>query len=239
MIVRTRALLLRKVALRESDLVVTLFTEQLGKVSALARSARRSKTRFGGSLEPFHVLVAELDTRKGGDLLELREARLEQPRIALTESLPRLHAAGRALAWVRKAAPERQPEPAAYRALSDFLDALDQLSDDGGVGSVLAITGLRLLSAFGWGLIFDHCVGCATARPPGKPAHVDPARGGVVCSACGAGGLLLEASLLTALAGVDSDSPIPSTPLREVDAEAVLRLVERTLTVHGNVSGLG
>ena len=57
----TLALLLRRTPYRDADLVLSLFTEQLGQVSALARAARKSQRRFGGSLEPFHTLHLELD----------------------------------------------------------------------------------------------------------------------------------------------------------------------------------
>ena len=56
----TKALVLRRTPYREADLVVTLFTAELGQVSALARAARKSQRRFGGSLEPFHTLEVEL-----------------------------------------------------------------------------------------------------------------------------------------------------------------------------------
>ena len=107
----TRALLLRRVSYGESDLVVTLFTESLGRISALARGARRSQKRFGGALEPMHTLVVRVDERAGAELLALREASLDKPRHQLVRDLDRMQAAGRALGWIRRAAPTRTPEP--------------------------------------------------------------------------------------------------------------------------------
>ena len=63
--VHTRAVLLRQVDTGESDRVVTLLTEELGKVSAIARGARKSRKRFGAALALFVLAEAELD----GDLL--------------------------------------------------------------------------------------------------------------------------------------------------------------------------
>ena len=70
----TEALVLRRTPYREADLVVTLFTAELGQVSALARAARKSQRRFGGSLEPFHTLQTELDEPSGAELMTLRTA---------------------------------------------------------------------------------------------------------------------------------------------------------------------
>ncbi len=57
---RTDAIVVRRVAYGEADLIVTLYTRELGKISALARSARRSRKRFGGGLELFNITSLEL-----------------------------------------------------------------------------------------------------------------------------------------------------------------------------------
>ena len=48
----SEAIVLRTYPLREADLLVTLFTRAEGKVRGVARSAKKSKRRFGGALEP-------------------------------------------------------------------------------------------------------------------------------------------------------------------------------------------
>ena len=107
----TRALVLKRVAYGESDLVVTLLTEELGRVSALARGARASQKRFGGSLEPMHTLRVRLDDRPRAELSVLRESSIDVPRTRLAIDLDKMQAAGRALGWVRRAAPPRSGGP--------------------------------------------------------------------------------------------------------------------------------
>lgn len=232
MITRTAALLLRKVEYRESDLLLTLFSESMGKLSALARSARRSRARFAGSLEPMHTLEVELAPSRSGDKLELRSARIEKPRLRLTADLTRMQAAAKALSWVREASAERVAEPDVYRALSTCLDALDGELPEASVAPTLALTGLTLLNAFGWGLEFKSCVRCGSPCPEGKAAYLSPAKGGIVCSACGGGDLLLDASLRAAL---DRAMDGELVSLSEAEGERVLRIVEQTLALHANV----
>ena len=55
----------------EADAVITLFTEQLGKVAAMARGARKSKRRFAAALEPMHTVQVTLDERPGAELFGL------------------------------------------------------------------------------------------------------------------------------------------------------------------------
>lgn len=219
---RTLALLLRKVEHGETDLVVSFFTEALGRVSALARGARRSTRRFGGALEPFHTLRVDLDEPTGADLFILREAVLDVPRVALTSSLDRMDAAGRGMGWVRAASPSRTAEPDVWRELTTLLDRLnDERSEDPRL--VLAERGLRLLGAFGWGLDLGRCVRCGKPCDKGRAAYVDPVRGGLVCRSCGSARLKLGGAARERLA---SSSLLPE------DADVALELIESTLKAH-------
>lgn len=219
---RTFALLLRRTELGETDLVLSLFTQALGRVSALARGARKSARRFGGALEPFHTLRIDFDEPSGGELFLLREAALEVPRVTLTSHLDRMDAAGRALAWVRGASPPRTAEPHVWREITTLLD---RLNTDERVDArlVLAEQGLRLLSAFGWGLDLERCVKCGKPCEKGRSAFVDPMRGGLVCRSCGSARMKLNGAARERLATLS---------LAPEDVETALDLVERTLKAH-------
>src|SRR5580704_5462556 len=67
----TEAIVLRTYPLREADLLVTLFTRVEGKVRGVARSAKKSKRRFGGALEPLTYVRAFYDVKEGQDLARL------------------------------------------------------------------------------------------------------------------------------------------------------------------------
>lgn len=224
------ALLLRRVEYGESDLVLTLLTDTSGRVSALARGARKSVKRFGGVLEPMHTLRIAYDDRSGAELITLREARLERARPFLVTSLERMQAAGQALNWVRKAAPPRTPEPEVWAAMEAFLDQLGNPDDTSSVRARLAATGLRLLSAFGWGIDFERCVSCGKAPLSGQAGAVDAARGGLVCRDCGGARRRLSGSerlgLQRAAAGGE---------LEDEYAVVALELVEIALKAHGGI----
>src|SRR5258706_16074030 len=67
----TDAIVLRAVTTGEADRVVTLMTRSLGKVAAVARSAQKSRARFGGALSAFVVGQATLRDRRGAELMLL------------------------------------------------------------------------------------------------------------------------------------------------------------------------
>jgi DNA repair protein RecO (recombination protein O) len=65
------AIVLRTYPLREADLLVTLFTRDEGKIRGVARSAKKSKRRFGGALEPLTRVRAYYDQKAGQELVRL------------------------------------------------------------------------------------------------------------------------------------------------------------------------
>jgi len=68
---QSEAIVLRTYPLREADLLVTLFTRAEGKIRGVARSAKRSKRRFGGALEPLTWVRAYYEDREGQELARL------------------------------------------------------------------------------------------------------------------------------------------------------------------------
>lgn len=230
----TRALLLKRVEYGDADLVLTLFTEKLGRVSALARSARRSQRRFGGSLEPLHTLEVRLEDRPRNELSLLREARIVRARPAIVSSLERMKVAGRALGWVRSAAPAHTPEPELWAVIEALLDELGEKTDAIEPDRALAAFGLGMLNALGWGLDFERCVRCGKPCPPDAPALVDPARGGLVCRSCGGARRRLDAPLRERLARAAASAD--PRALEPDDAATALALVEAVLEAHAGVS---
>jgi DNA repair protein RecO (recombination protein O) len=228
----TRALLVKRVEYGESDLVLTLFTERFGRVSVLARGARRSMRRYGGALEPMHTLEVSLEERPHGELLTLREAKIQELRLPLTGDLGRLQAAGHALGWLRRAAPARTPEPELWLAIVALLDRL-ATPGDLDPRAVLAASGLRLLATFGWALELDRCVRCGKVCPAGQAALLDPGRGGLVCRSCGGARLRIPGDRRERLLRVGAEGD--PKELGPGDADVALDVVEQVLRTHAGM----
>lgn len=227
---RTEALLVRSAAFGDADVMVTFFTEARGIVSAVARSARRSQRRFP-ALEPMHTLRVGLEERASSDVLSLAESAIVRPRLRILQSLEKLDAAGQALRWVRRAAPPHTPEPALWQEINALLDRLDDPDTASSPAASLAGTGLRLLSAIGWGLQLSRCIRCGRPCEVDAAGCLDPAQGGLVCRACGGARILLRgerrAKLLAATLGEDPR-------LSEDDARAAMEIVEAALVAHAS-----
>lgn len=225
-LIESEALVVRTVEFGESDVIATLVTEQAGKLSAIVRSARKGSRRLGGALEPVHTISVRLED-KGAELATLKEAHIVRLRSAVVENLEALEAAGVALRWARHLFPPRTVEPEGWRLLVELLDALD--SGGASPGRELARAGLAMLGAVGYALELERCVVCGRACPAGKAACVDPARGGLVCRACGGAGNVL---LPEAREAARSLARGASAEVTDKSAEAVLGLVDLAMAAH-------
>lgn len=178
----TEAVVLRGVPYRDADLVVTLYTRERGKVSALARAARKSQRRFGGGLALFNVGVAEL--REGrSELWTLASFRIERDFSGIARDLAATAHGSYGAELVRELTVAEQAD-------ADVLELLVQLyaelAGQGAAPSVLRAFELRLLDTIGLAPVLDRCVGCNAdgARLDEPGTVLDGPRGGVMCPAC-------------------------------------------------------
>jgi DNA repair protein RecO (recombination protein O) len=224
--IESEALVVRTVEVGEADVIATLVTEQVGKVSAIVRGARKGSRRVGGALEPVHTIAVLLEDR-GVELTTLKESRIVRTRAGVVSRLESLDAAGVALRWVRHLFPPRTPEPEGWRVLVGLLDELDR--PDSEPRRELARAGLALLSAVGYAIDLERCVVCGRPCPEAKAACVDPARGGLVCRACGGATAVLLPDTRAAARALASGA---SQGVTASQAESLLQIVDRGMAAH-------
>src|SRR5581483_2164901 len=123
---KTDAIVLRSLRFGEADRILHLYTADRGRVGAIAKGVRRTKSRFGARLEPLshvelvlHQGKGELQTITGVDLVASHRAAREDP-YRLAVGLIGLEAMLRLF-------PEQEANPRAFTAIARFLDALDGL----------------------------------------------------------------------------------------------------------------
>jgi DNA repair protein RecO (recombination protein O) len=180
---RSQAVVVRKVAYGEADLVVTLLCRDLGKLSALARGARRSRRRFGAALELFTVSSVQLRAHRG-ELWTLSAAETAISFVHLARDVGALAHASYGTELVRELSAPEQPDPAVFDLLIDLYRAL---SGRGARADVLRAFELALLDAIGLAPALEACAACGRSGASGaldRGALLDPARGGAVCASC-------------------------------------------------------
>jgi DNA repair protein RecO (recombination protein O) len=119
------AYVLGTMPLGEADLVVTLLSERWGRVRGVARSARRSRIRFGGSLAPMSRVRAIWTERREGELHRIESVDLHRS-FASMQSEPLVQAACALFAEIGMAAVrEEQEERATFRLYGAVLEAME------------------------------------------------------------------------------------------------------------------
>lgn len=181
----TSAILLRRIEFGDYDLIVTLFTREQGKTSAIAKSAKKSTKRFPGVLEPFSRLNVVLAKGRKKGMPVLQEASLEDPFFKIREDIVKTAYASYWSELIYLWMAEGEPQGPLYRLMLHVLAELNRGATPVEVLSILFQ--MRFLSLAGFRPNFDHCHACKTCLDQIRHASVvsDPSNGGIACPTCG------------------------------------------------------
>jgi DNA repair protein RecO (recombination protein O) len=172
---REHGIVLRTYKLGEADRIVVFVTRGHGKVRAVAKGVRKTKSRFGARLEPCSHVALQL--YEGRELDIVTQAESVDHFRAIRDDLDRLSGAQVMLEATDQVAQEREPDHALYQLL---LGALRSLAGGGGPLVVPAFL-LKLLAKEGVKPMVDGCASCGTEWPL---VAFDPVAGGLVCDGC-------------------------------------------------------
>lgn len=199
----TDALLLRATDYRDADRIVTFFSADLGKVSAIARGAKGSRRRFAGALEPYALIRLELELG-AGELATLKRAEIVRCFAEVLSDLGRMEVGGAALSLVREAHAPRVPDAALFVSAVQFLTLLDHAADP--LRAALLAFAMRTLALAGMAPRLAVCGRSDEPVPEGKPAYFDPGLGAVVSRRFGGGPFLLSGEVRARLISAQSET---------------------------------
>ena len=231
----TEAVVLRSIRFSEADCVLHLYTLERGRVGAIAKGVRKTRSRFGGRLEPLsHV---ELLLHEGrGDLYTVRGAELVRPHDRSRTDPYRLAAGHIGLEAVLRLFVEEEAQPPAFHALTRFLDLLDdieaELPAQPALEPLVLSFQLKLLWLSGYLPHLTSCASCGEAKPlVGFSAR----EGGAVCRDCSSGALpVSEAGFLGIRALLERPlAGARDTGLGEDALRQCLRVIESSYEEHG------
>ena len=120
----SEAIVLRTYPLREADLLVMLFTRLEGKVRGVARSAKKSRRRFGGALEPLTYVKASYEDRERQELTRLDSCEVLESPLATQVSYPRAVALAHVAELLDELLPDREANDAVFRLALSVLAGL-------------------------------------------------------------------------------------------------------------------
>lgn len=176
---RDQAIVIRTQKLGEADRIITLFSREHGRVRAVAKGVRRTKSKFGARLEPASFIDIQLYTGKTFDVVTQVEG-IENYGDAIAHDYQKWTIASSILeAAERFSANEGEPALQQFLLLQGALKALAHESHDPSL--ILDAYLLRSLSVAGYAPSMTNCSRC---DKPGPHRYFSLVGGGSVCSDC-------------------------------------------------------
>jgi DNA repair protein RecO (recombination protein O) len=190
------AVVLRRIAVGETDRILVLFTRERGKLSAIAKGARRPLSRLGGGTEPFSQATVQLAL--GQNLDVLTQCRVERSFPGLRRDMAKVGYGSYMLEMADAGLAERQPQPELWDLLVASLTLLEEATAPDLLTRAFEIAAMSVL---GYEPELAACVRCRQqVDAAGSAFH--PLRGGMLCPRCAgrsAGGVSLSAAGLAVM----------------------------------------
>ncbi len=179
---KSDAIVIRMIEFSETSLIVTLFTRNFGRISAIAKGARRPKGPFEGAIDLLSICQVEV-IRKPGDTLDLlTEAKLSRRFRAAQKSLDRLYCGYYVAEMLRRWTDDEDPHQDLYDSVVRTIDQIDGVGDPLMAVAHFEIRAMRLLGNAP-GTRFCVSCGCEVNRVNLRIPFCHEA-GGVLCHEC-------------------------------------------------------
>lgn len=173
---QSEALILRTYPFHEADLLITLFTRAEGKVRGVAKSAKRSKRRFGGALEPLTHVIAHWEDKEKQELARIDSCEIISSPLTQEVTYPRLVALSYVAEIIDQLLPDREPSDEIFRLT---LAVVRQVKPDS-IWMALTYFDLWIVRLIGLLPDLNECVVCG-ATLNGTRAWFHPLADGLLC----------------------------------------------------------
>jgi DNA repair protein RecO (recombination protein O) len=179
----TPAIVLRSWPYGESDKIISFFTENHGKLTGIAKGAKRSRKRFPNSLEPFSLVNLRFQDRPHGGLVFILSSDLMLGFKHLVTSLEKIAFASYLVEITDGLIAEREENHLVFQHLRD---GLSYLEENGTSLAFLAYFELKLLRLTGYQPVLNSCKRCGRDHADKLVFqwHFSPRDGGVLCDSC-------------------------------------------------------
>lgn len=184
MLLATDAIVLHCLEYSETSLIVRLATREAGVQSAMARGARRPRSRFGTALDLFAQGPAQLHVREGRELQTLGAFDAQRSRAAIGRDLGRFASASAIAELVLRFGTANETNAELFDALAASLDGVAD-ADPAAAGEAGLAGAWRLVAELGFAPSLDACSSCHHADLDlSGPMPFSTSAGGIICADC-------------------------------------------------------
>ena len=160
----TEALVIGSMRYGEADRIVTLYTRDRGRLSAIAKGVRRVKSKTGGRLEPFTLVRASFHTGRGS-LYTVAGVETLRTFQGVRDQLFRMEEGARLFSAVRRLFPSEEASAPAFNLLVRGIAQLAEATDQAAAANVVLATRLKLLVLLGYAPEMTRCASCGAEGP--------------------------------------------------------------------------
>lgn len=156
MIKKTDAIVLRSIDYRDQSKILTLYTKDFGRISAIAKGARSSQSKFASAFEVGSYIAVVLYKKSTRDIQNLSDASLKTSFFTLTSSLEKLNALHQILELVRLCTEDDEPNLKIFNLLLETLQHVHHFNHN--VLNLVFYFQIKLISYLGFTPSFKECV---------------------------------------------------------------------------------
>ena len=174
---KTSGIVIKRMNFGEADRILTILTERFGKVKAIAKGVRKTKSRLAGSLEPF--MISELQLHEGKSFFIVTGSVIGEDFPSVHNNLQKTSQAFYIGEIADKILQENQRVNGVFEIFSEALEEIEQSGSE----FLLRIFELRIIEASGFKPELYQCVHCKEKVMPGDNFW-DSVEGGIICQSC-------------------------------------------------------
>jgi DNA repair protein RecO (recombination protein O) len=179
---RVEAVVLRHADWGEADRLLTLYTRERGKLRALAKGARKIRSRKAGHLEPFTRVTLQL--ARGHDLMIVTQADTLDAYLAIHENLIKTSHAAYTVELLDRFTYEEETEN--YQIFLLLTETMARIEQEADPWLALRFYEVRLLDVLGYRPHLFECANCGR-EIRSQDQFFSAAQGGALCPGCGVG----------------------------------------------------
>lgn len=229
---RTQGIILNKCDFRESDRFFSIYTDELGKIEAVAKGVRKIKSKMAGHLDLFSIV--DLMVAPGRSYYQVAGAEIDKNFLNIKTDLVKTILGSHCLEAVDAFVKPAHSDPRIFSLLKElFLVFNDKTKNDLKLYGLAKFFILKFLALLGWTPELYSCVKCKKKIVPSGNLF-DAARGGLVCGVCSREGVPISTAAIKILRFIIQNDLKSSAALKMVKSQLkeVVRVIDLLTATH-------
>jgi len=179
MLYKTEGIVLKSTEYEEADKIVTIYTKNYGKITAIAKGVRKTKSKFGSSLEILTLSIFLI--HKGRNIDIVSQTEILESFFTTSKEVIKFAFAANCVEIINKLTEEREINIGLFNLLKEVLHYLKETNDP----KLLTLSfKWQIMSILGYRPLLNHCCRCNKSIEDQKEMYFNIKEGGLVCNNC-------------------------------------------------------